>query len=387
MNARFKLNKDSLKIISLFLSWRIFLILIAIFAIHYIPLASEDRFLGGGSINYHLAPEFFSWANFDGEHYLSIATFGYKHLQQAFFPIYPLIISLLTKPFSYDLFSAIPFGILSGILISNISFLFSLIYLGELLRIDFPKNIVFLTLMVLVFFPTSFYFSAVYSESLFFLFIILSFYNARKKKWLIATFFGILASATRFFGVLLLPALFIEALQQKTNFSKAGWILLIPAGLLSYMVYLYLTIGDPLAFYNLQTVVGEQHQRGIILLPQVYFRYIKMVSTVNIYTPIYQTIILEFILGIVFLILPIYGYLKKIRLSYLFYALLGFLIPTIQGSFSSVPRYVIVLFPSFIVLALLISRLPKLLKRIFFLISASLLLIETALFLRGYWVA
>ena len=191
MNERFKLNKDSLKIILLFLSWRIFLIFIAIFAIHYIPLAFEDRFLGGGFINYHLAPEFFSWANFDGEHYLSIATFGYKHLQQAFFPIYPLIIFLLTKPFSYDLFSAIPFGILSGILISNISFLFSLIYLGELLRIDFPKNIVFLTLMVLVFFPTSFYFGAVYSESLFFLFTVLSFYSARKNKWLIATFFDI----------------------------------------------------------------------------------------------------------------------------------------------------------------------------------------------------
>ena len=197
----------------------------------------------------------------------------------------------------------------------------------------------------------------------------------------------ILASATRFFGVLLLPALFIEAWQQKTNFSKAGWILLIPAGLLSYMIYLYLTIGDPLAFYNLQTVVGEQHQRGVILLPQVYFRYIKMVSTVNMHTPIYQTIVLEFILGIMFLILPIYGYLKKIRLSYLAYALLGFLIPTIQGSFSSVPRYVIVLFPSFIALALLINSLPKLLKIVFFSILAFLLVIETALFLRGYWVA
>ena len=153
------------------------------------------------------------------------------------------------------------------------------------------------------------------------------------------------------------------------------------------MLYQGLVFGDPLAFYNLQTVVGQQHQQGIVLLPQVYFRYSKMVLTVDQSNPIYQTIWLEFLVGIMFFLLPIYGYFKKIRLSYLFYAMAGFILPTIQGSFSSTPRYVIILFPAFLAFAILFNSLTKPLKVVYFIISIILLGIETALFLRGYWVA
>ncbi|HHT9153693.1 MAG TPA: hypothetical protein ACFYEM_09225, partial [Candidatus Hypogeohydataceae bacterium YC40] len=78
--------------------WRFYLIIITLFAVHFVPLGYKDRFLGGGSINYAIAPEIFSWANFDGEHYSSIAIFGYKGLEQAFFPVYPKLIGLLISP-------------------------------------------------------------------------------------------------------------------------------------------------------------------------------------------------------------------------------------------------------------------------------------------------
>ena len=137
----------------------------------------------------------------------------------------------------------------------------------------------------------------------------------------------------------------------------------------------------------MQKVVGEQHQSGVILLPQVYFRYLKILITADVGNPIYQTIILEFFTGLLFFMLPIYGYFKKIRLSYLFYALISFLIPTIQGSFSSVPRYAIVLFPSFLILALILDKSPNFIKLILYFILIICLGLETALFLRGYWVA
>ena len=73
-------------------------------------------------------------------------------------------------------------------------------------------------------------------------------------------------------------------------------------------------------------------------------------------------------------------------LSYVFFALAGFLSPTIQGSFSSVPRYVIVFFPSFIVLALLISKFPRKARYAYLVVSLLLMFFEAALFLRGYWV-
>ncbi len=387
MHKYLNLYKDIVKITILFLIWRIVLILIMILAIIFVPLGNKDRFLGGGPINYLLSPELFSWANFDGEHYLSIAMFGYKSLQQAFFPVYPMIISFFAKPFSSDLFSLLVNSTVIGLIISNVLFLLALYFLYRLIEIDFSKKVAYTTIIILLIFPTSFYFGALYNESLFLLLTVIAFLFARRGNWFLASCFGMVASATRLFGILLFPAFIIEAYMQNEKISRVYWILLIPLGLIIYMYYQYITVGDPIAFYNLQSLVGEQRQSGLIILPQTYFRYIKMLTSVSPGNFIYQTIVLEFIIGIAFFILPIYGYFKKIRLSYLFYAMVGFLISAIQGSFSSVPRYVIVFFPSFIALALWFNTLPKLFKIIFFLISSLALITETSLFLRGYWVA
>lgn len=387
MNKYINLNSPIFKILLIFLTWRFFLVVILLFAVNFIPLGYKDRYLGGGSSNYQISPQLFSWANFDGEHYLSIAIFGYKHLEQAFFPVYPMLISFFSRPDPYNLLVALVNSTVTGLIISNISFLISLIFLWELIRKDFSQKIAYLTIFLIVIFPTSFYFGAVYNESLFLLLSVLSFYSARKGNWFMAGIFGAIASATRVFGILLLPALFVSALEQKVRFSKMIWIFLIPLGLGAYMWYLNYSIGDPLAFYNYQKLIGEQHQPGIILLPQVYFRYIKMLVTTEIQNPIFQTIVLEFLVGLAFFFLPIYGYFKKVKLSYLIYAMLGFLIPSVQGSFSSLPRYVIVFFPSFLVASIWVNSLPKLFRIVLLSLFSFILALETLLFLRGYWVA
>lgn len=387
MFKQIRWNSPIFKVLMIFLTWRALLIIVLFFAIYLVPLGYKDRFLGGGVLNYQSSPHLFAWANFDGEHYLSIAIFGYKFLEQAFFPVYPLLISVLSKPNTSDLISSLVNATVSGLLISNVSFLLALIFLWELIRLDFSKKIAYLTIFLVVLFPTSFYFGSVYNESLFLLFSVLSFYFARKGNWFAAGLFGFFSSATRIFGIFLLPALLIDSYQQKINWSKSFWIFLIPLGLGVYMFYQFLTVGDAFAFYHLQKIVGEQHQSGLTTLPQVYYRYIKMLATVGIQNPIFQTIVLEFIVGLLFFCLPVYGYFRKIRLSYLIYAMIGFLTPTIQGSLSSVPRYVIVFFPSFLAAALLLEKLPKLIRVIILILLAVALVAETALFLRGYWIA
>lgn len=389
------MRKTFWQITALFLIWRITLIIYLIVSLNLVPLYSKDKFLGGGPNNYPISPEIFSWANFDGEHYLSISIFGYRSLQQAFFPVYPKLIGFMTssiisliKPFFYiDFFSVLFFSTLTGIIISNLALLIVLVLLWDLVRIDYSAKIAFWTAAILLLFPTSFFFGAVYTESIFLLFTLASFYFARKKIWIAASIFGAVASATRIFGILLLPALIIEAWQQKAKFKNAAWLSLIPLGLFAYMYYQYVTVKDPLAFYNLQKIVGEQHQSGVVFLPQVYFRYIKILILSSMASPIYKTILLEFVCGIVFFALPVYGFFRKVRLSYLFFAMSAFILPTIQGSFSSTPRYVLVLFPSFIAASLLISSLPKWVKVMFVTASFFLLFIEASLFLRGYWVA
>lgn len=375
-----------IRITIIFLIWRLFLSSVLLIGAKFIPLGNTDRFLGGGAQNYNVAPEFFAWANFDGEHYIAIANHGYKPLEQAFFPVYPYLIKALSNLFIYDVSSLQVYTILAGFLISNISFLLALFFLWKLINLDFSESVAYTTIYVLVTFPTSFYFGAVYGESLFLLLSVASFYYARKNNFFIAGLSGMLASATRVFGILLFPVLLLSTLKRSMN-PRLFFLFLIPIGLITYMVYQYLSSGDPFAFYNLQTVVGEQHQKGIILLPQVYFRYIKMLISSDMQNPIYQTIVLEFLVGITFFILPIYGIFKKINLSYCLYALIGFLLPTIQGSFSSSPRYILILFPSFVILSLVISRLPNFFKLLYFFLSTIILGLEAVLFLRGYWIA
>ncbi len=381
------LSNNLIPIFLLYLSWRVSLIFFLVIGLLFVPLGHTDRFLGGGPINFYTMPALFSWANFDGEHYLSIAMFGYKSLEQAFFPLFPMVISVISRSFSFDLYSLLVASTITGILISNLSFLFAIFLLFKLIKLDYSSKIAYWTIAVLLLFPTSFYFGALYNESLYLLLSVVAIYAARTNRWWMASASAIFASATRVFGLLLFPVLIIEAWQQKSLKKNIIPILLSPMGFIFYLIYQWFTVGNPLAFYNLQELVGEQHRVGITLLPQIYYRYLKIIFSMDISNPIYQTIVLELLTGILFFTLPFYGFLKGIRLSYLIYALIGFVLPTIQGSFSSLPRYVIVLFPSFMALAIYIQSKQIYIKVIVVLVMAVLLAVESILFLRGYWVA
>lgn len=377
-----KIEPNYFSIISLFITWKVLMLFILIVAFEAIPTYSLN-YLGGGLNNYLYKYYIFPWSNFDGEHFTSIAYFGYQELQQAFFPLYPKLMTASMHIFGNN----IEIAARTGFLISFFAFPAALIFFYKLLKLDYTPRFALGVIAILLLYPASFYFNAIYTESLFLLLITGSFYFFRTKNYFWAGVFGFLASLTRVFGVLLFFSFLIEIFVNKLPVKKTFWILLIPMGLLSYMTYLYFSIGDPFAFYNLQLVVGEQHQRGVVLFPQVVYRYSKMVLGIDTVSPLLTTILFEFATGIIFMLLPIIGLFKKVRLSYLFFAFFGYVLPTIQGSFSSLPRYVLILFPSFIVMGLVIKNLPTSLKIGLGLISFFLLIIETALFLRGYWVA
>ena len=169
-------KRDFLFVFKSFVIWRVAITIVAILAIKYIPL-SGINFFGGKYINYITNPLFYGWANFDGEHYLSIAMFGYKDLQQAFFPAYPILMDSLSHLFGTSLESYL----WSGIIISNILFLFSLFLFWKIIKLDYSEKIARISIILLLLFPTSFYFASVYTESLFlfssllFLMIILLF--------------------------------------------------------------------------------------------------------------------------------------------------------------------------------------------------------------------
>ena len=372
------------RILAYFLIWKTCIYILLFFSIAILPLQFD--FLGGGLFNYLIKPYFWAFANFDGEHYLNIAKNGYGFLEHAFFPLYPFSMRFIGNLFAGTLEDFA----LAGLLISNVSFIIALIGLYKLVRIDHPKKIANLTLLLLFLYPTSFYFGSVYTESTFLAFVVWSFYYARKKDYIKSGILGFFASATRFLGVVLLPVLFIEYLKERKNIKlkKTMALLLIPVGLVIFMYYLYVIEGDPLKFIKVLPGYGEQRQITPVILPQVFYRYIfKILPEINYnYFPIVFTTLLEVITAIVFLILTILLFIKD-RLSYAVYTLSLYIVPTLTGSFSSLPRYVLVLFPAFIIAAVYISKLKKPLQLFIYILLLILSSVTAALFFRGFWIS
>lgn len=379
------MSKSDLKFV--LVSFTIWRVLLSVFV--YLSLSSfipRFGFLGGGFHNYAQKPHFLAWANFDGEFYLSIAQNGYGHLQHAFFPLYPILMRYLSKIIGGGLISVN----WAGLLVANLSFFIALIGLIKLIRIDFKKEIAYFTVILLLLFPASFFFGSVYSESLFLALTVWSFYFVRKGKWWKGGLLGALSAATRFVGIFLVPSYIAEFWQQKRKIISRDFIaiFIIPMGFFAYMYFLNQTTGSPLAFINELPGFGEQRQISPVLLPQVFYRYIfKIFPAINYdYLPVVFSTVLEFLVAISFLVLTVLAYFK-LRLSYAIYLTGVYLLPTLTGSFSSLPRYVLLAFPAFILLSLYIQKLPRLVQAIVMVLLLVCLLLATSLFARGYWIA
>jgi len=364
------------QILKYYLLWQLSILVVTALSAFVLPL--RQNYLGVGIQTYQSNPLLYSRANFDGNHYLSIAQNGYGYAQQAFFPLYPSLIKKLGAVFKPP--------ISSGLLIPNVSFLFSLFFLNRLIRLDFSPEISKLTLLVLLTFPTSFFFGEVYTEGLFFLLLTSSFYFARTGKWWLAGICGGLAAYTKFIGIFIFPALLVEWWVSQRKIKNLLFLLIIPLGLLIYMRFLDRSVGDPLAFFHVQKLFGQARSEKIILLYQVFWRYAKMVVTVDRSNPIFLNVLLELATGILFLVTSIYSFLKH-RLSYSLFNLAAYIVPTLTGNFVSLPRYVLVCFPSFILLGKFFSQAqPK--KRVIILsIMGLCFAFLLGLFSRGYWVA
>ena len=110
-----------------------------------------------------------------------------------------------------------------------------------------------------------------------------------------------------------------------------------------------------------------------------------MILTVDPWSPTYFTVILEFLVGLLFVALLIFS-IKKIRPSYWIFCVLSFFLPTFTGTLSSIPRYVLVLFPLFMFLASWLDRRHPFIRYIYYAICVVLSLLTIGFFTRGYFV-
>jgi len=388
-------------LVLLLLGWRITLFIVGSLAARFLEYKPSFPYAEAILLNRNLPIWLASWANFDGVHYLTIIEKGYvgTGLIQAFFPLYSLVVAAV---------SFIPIDpLVLGLLLSNLAFMAFAITFYRYVNQNYSTKIANWSLVSLLLFPTAFFLGAFYTESLFLLVVIASLWSAQAKKWWLASLFAGLAAATRLVGIFLIPALLLELLQQnmasnkslrtqlystqfyiqffKKNLKQIMIILLSSLGLLSYMAYLQLNFNDPLYFFHVQSEFGGGRQESLVVLPQVVWRYLKIFITYRPFDLKYFVFVQEF----VFTTLAYLGVLlaaKKVRWSWTIFSLFAITLPTLTGTFSSMPRYVLVALPLFVLAGTYLSKKSKI--WLFFLVASGLLLLcNTILFIQGYWVA
>lgn len=198
----------------------------------------------------------------DSPWYLAIAGHGYGPERAAFFPLYPGLLALVT--------SSVRAAIVAGIAISSACSLGALYLIHRLVSLDRGLEVARATVWIICALPFALVLSAVYTEGLFLLLAAGAIYAARLGRWPAAALCVAAAGATRSSGVLLVvPALAVMLYGPRADRPAAAarsgwrpayrlgrealWLLLAPAGLLASIVYLGVVRGDPLAAIHAQS--------------------------------------------------------------------------------------------------------------------------------------
>lgn len=352
------MNLD-IKITKILIIWYLLILGVAFLGYNYIPRSG----IYSGSFL-----EMFS--NWDGKHFLAIARNGYAPINQVvFFPLYPVLIkvaSFVTKDY-----------LLTSLLISIVSSFFAIHYFFKLILLDFKKEVAEKAVVFLLLFPTSFFLVSSYSEGLFFLLVVLTFYFARQKKYLPAVLFAALASGTRLAGVAVVVGLFFEVYKSKELNSKNWFVLFAPLGFLIYCGYLYFLTGSPFFFIQAEGQWGRflRFPGEGMLLGVFNLVLFKQPNSLNILMEILFTI---FGVGLIL------RSLRFVNRSYTVYGLTSLIFPIATNLLLSIPRFLLPIFPIFITLSLIRNRWVT---NLFQLSSLILLVIFLVMFINGYWVS
>ncbi len=373
--------------------WRLWLFVFAALGTLYIPFIV--RFTAG---KYGYMPYlFWIWGRLDGYQYMEIAQRGYQSLEYGFFPLYPLLIHIFATPFSN-----LSAYIIAGQLISTVSFLLAVYFIYKLLQLDgFEKYFLWL-LLVIIAFPTSFYYITVYNDSLFLVLASASLYFARQRKWLASSFLGFFATLARLNGLALFPFILAEYIStagwswkkiifeirkkftiKKIFISKIYYSLFVPLGLIFYLVYIQYHAGSFLALFSSMSLWNQDR---LVIPLQVIWRYLKIFSTVDPHLFVYWVAVSELAFFLFYVTMMIFSF-KKIRLSYWIFFVASISIPAFTGTFQGMPRYGLHLYPFFLSLVLFLNKRPKIIKIIYFVISIALLILATGLYTRGHFIA
>jgi len=345
----------------------------------------------------------------DSSYYVFTAQHGYEALgQTAFFPFYPLVMrAVATVTYS---------EVVAGVLVSLVSFAVALVLLHRLADIDFGPAVARRTVWLIALFPASVFFSAVYTEGLFLALSVGAVYAARRGSWAWAGALGGMAALTRNTGVLIGVAVLLmylygpradkpsttlkgvrplaERLRPRYRLrADALWLLLIPAGLVVFAVYTWIVYDSPFASYDAQAIFHREFLGPFSALwyggrdvGQAIGDLLGISNGEGIGASLRTLALAGAVVGA---LIATVGALRRLPVAYGAYALAA-LLPPLSTPWPdhplwSTPRFIAVLFPLFLWLALVLRNRRWYL--VFCVAFALGLAYCSARFSAWYWVA
>lgn len=317
---------------------------------------------------------FLKW---DSLWYLKIAQQGYFSPESHAFaaPLFPLLIRSVHFITHQWVFSA---------LIINIILLpLTLHAFIRLLRLDYPDSFSYSVVLVFLSFPFSFFLFLPFTETLFLLLTFSAFYFARKSSWFCALVLAFLAALARQFGVIVLLAILVELIGPR-GYKYAFKRKTILVGFLVVIATLFV-IWRQLGFFDKSNFTAAINHWQVTFIPFPISIFYSVIALIHFPFSYFSYL---FLYGSLFLIIFLISF-KRIRPSYYF-----FLIATLAAILSkqdfgsvltySLGRYLLTLFPAFIVLTGILVRRKVLISYLIF--SLTLLVFNFLLFLSSNFV-
>jgi hypothetical protein len=330
------------------------------------------------------------WQRWDACWYGKIATFWYEpqELSVNFWPLFPLLTGFISP--------LVGGGVaLAGLVVSGIAYVFAMVGLYRLVARDVDPVTARRTIVVLSIFPSAFFLFAPFTEALFLALAVWTMVAARERRWVLAGAVGLLAALTRIQGVFLI--------------FPVGWEVAVAAGLTAWRPWRSLALpaidwgvigrgliavgGPALGFWSFigytaatvgQTPLDTQDAWG----GKEFFPPWEVVDAAWTWAiersdPLQAfNLILLIGFGVLLVVAA-----RRLPISYTLYALPQFLLlaTRIQPTpLTSTNRYLLVIFPVFVVLALIPWARVRLAWGITSILFLALLLTE---FQRGTFVA
>jgi hypothetical protein len=328
------------------------------------------------------------YAKFDSGWYLAIIEWGYgkpppdgKPSNHAFFPLYPTTAKVLRDTFAID-------GFLAGLIVAYLCLFLavSLFFREGVARLgekDAWSAVAFLLL-----FPTAFFLVAVYAESMFLLFALLAFRDARAASTPKAALWGFLLGLTRASAVAAAPALFLAALEDRRPDGRLRWgkALLVGAVPVATVFLWIFGIGWIYKEPGLYFRSMQGWHRGTSSLSGIAAWLLSMkVRLVDADWKRDPTLALDYGVALLFVFVAVYQLWKK-KWADAAWTGTAISLPMTTGLSGGMPRFLMVAYPVYFALAEGSRGRPRA-RLLWWVVSGALLLAAAARFVNWHWVA